>query len=145
MKQDIKLTEVFHKGIENAAMKVLPRSGVGLVLWEPSVYLERAVTLQRRATRSDRAREGVVKGTECLVFGLRVDLGRLCQGGGYCLALLSLWLPRFSYKWFAAPGCQCSSRHNVRLSGPGGTKSGVSVRLETSSCLIHGRVHGHCG
>lgn len=45
----------------------------------------------------------------------------------------------------AAPGCQGSSRHHVRLSGPGGTKNGASVRLEASSCLIHGRVHGHCG
>lgn len=55
--------------------------------------------MQGRATRSDRAWEGVVKGTECLLFCLRADPGGLGQGGGHCLALLSLWLPRFSYKW----------------------------------------------
>lgn len=41
--------------------------------------------------------------------------------------------------------CQCSSRYNVRWSGTEGTTNGGSMHLEVSSCLIPGRVHGHCG
>lgn len=41
--------------------------------------------------------------------------------------------------------CPCSSRYNVRLSGTEGTTNGGSMRLEVSSCLIPGRVQGHCG
>lgn len=122
------------------AVTVLPQVLVGLGLWEPPIEGSHLTDRQQGQTE---LRWGLSRALSAWCLVSELNLGDRAREKRMRIATTACGHHSSAINGSpAAPGCQCSSRHNVRWCGPEGTKNGESMCSEASSCFIQGRFMG---